>query len=165
MGNAPEHPDLVAEAFAPHPMVVVAAPTHPLERTRAVPLAAIAREPLIVRETGSATRLAMDETFRKHRLRPNVAMEITSNETIKQAVRAGFGIGFVSAHAIGLEIATRALAIVDVAGFPVAREWYVVHRRKKALPPVAEAFKAFLANEGAREIRLTLPCALRPLWR
>src|SRR5262245_8789678 len=165
MGQPPEHVHFVAEAFAPHPMVIVAAPAHSLARKRGVPLAAAAREPLIVREPGSATRVAMDETFRKHRIRPNIAMEVATNETIKQAVRAGFGIGFLSAHAIGLEIAARALAIVDVAGFPVQRQWYAVHRRSKTLPPVAEAFKAFLLKEGAPEIRRTVPRELRALWR
>jgi LysR family transcriptional regulator, low CO2-responsive transcriptional regulator len=165
MGQPPEPRHLAADAFAPHPMVIVGAPTHPLVRKRAVPLAMAAREPLIVREPGSATRVAMDETFRKQRIRPNIAMEIATNETIKQAVRAQFGIGFLSAHAIGFEITARALAIIDIASFPVQRQWYAVHRSGKTLPPVAAAFKAFLLDEGAAEIRRTVPRALRALWR
>lgn len=145
-------------------MVIVAAPTHPLAQKRALPLAAAAREPLIAREAGSATRAVMDETFRKHRIRPNIAMEVASNETIKQAVRAGFGLGFLSAHAIGLEFSARALALVDIAGFPVLRQWFIVHRRGKTLPPVAAACAAFLAQEGAEQIRCTVPKELRSMW-
>jgi hypothetical protein len=36
-----------------------------------------------------------------------------------------------------------------VADLQEMRNWYVVHRRDKRLPPVAEAFKAFLLAEGA----------------
>jgi DNA-binding transcriptional LysR family regulator len=57
----------------------------------------------------------------------------------------------MSAHAIALELAAGHLVVLDVDGFPAMRSWYVVHRRKR-LPPVAVAFKAFLLEEGARLI-------------
>ena len=41
------------------------------------------------------------------------------------------------------------LTVLDVVGFPAHRHWFVVHRRTKRLPPVAEAFKAFLLADGA----------------
>ena len=41
------------------------------------------------------------------------------------------------------------LVVLDVEGFPVMLNWYVVHRRNKRLPPVAHAFKDFLLAEGA----------------
>ena len=51
-------------------------------------------------------------------------IEAASNETLKQAVSAGFGIAFMSAHAIGLEVEARRLAVLDVADFPVRRRWF-----------------------------------------
>ena len=41
------------------------------------------------------------------------------------------------------------LGDLDVRGFPRMQSWYVVHRRHKRLPPVAQAFKEFLRDEGA----------------
>jgi DNA-binding transcriptional LysR family regulator len=79
-------------------------------------------------------------------------MEIRSTETIKQAVIAGMGIAFLSAHTISLELQVGNLAVLDVAGFPVMLDWYVVHRKSKRLPPVAAAFKDFLISEGAARI-------------
>jgi DNA-binding transcriptional LysR family regulator len=79
-------------------------------------------------------------------------MEIGSNETIKQAVIAGMGLGFLSSHAIALELAAGSLVVLDVEGFPAMRHWYVVHRRHKRLPPVAVAFVDFLREDGARLI-------------
>ena len=81
-------------------------------------------------------------------------MEIASNETIKQAVIAGLGLSFLSAHAIALEHEIGRLAVLDVEGFPATGSWYVVHRRTKRLPPVAAAFRTFLLEEGAALIAL-----------
>jgi len=153
----PEAADAVAEPFAPQPQVIVAAPDHPLAAARRIPLKALAREKFIVRERGSDTRISMDEAFAERRFRARIAMEITSFETIKQAVMAHMGISFLSTHTIGLEVRTGALAVLDVDGFPVVRHWHVVHRRAKRLPPVALAFKEFLRSEGAALIERLLP--------
>jgi DNA-binding transcriptional LysR family regulator len=83
---------------------------------------------------------------------PRVEMEITSNETIKQAVAAGLGIGFLSAHAVRNEVEQGTLVIVDVQGFPVMRLWYVVRRSERQLPRIAQAFEGFLVLRGARLI-------------
>lgn len=164
MSEPPEGPDFKAAAFAAHPIVVIAAPEHRLARARRVPLSAVAREPLIAREPGSLTREVMDETLRRGRHKSAIAIEAASNETIKQAVAAGFGIAFMSAHAIALEVELKRLAVLDVVDFPVRRRWYTVHRRGKHLPPVAQAFAAFLGAEGEVAIRRLVPAKLRALW-
>jgi DNA-binding transcriptional LysR family regulator len=152
----PEGEDVVAEPFAPQPQVIVAAPRHPLAGRRRIPLRLLAREDFIAREPGSDTRISMDAAFAERGFRPRIAMEIRSFETIKQAVMAGMGVSFLSAHTIGLEVRAGLLAVLDIAGFPVVRSWHVVHHRNKRLPPVASAFKQFLMEEGANRIaRLT----------
>jgi len=153
MSHPPTQPDFDAHAFAPHPHVIVAAPGHPLGARRSVALEAVAREPLITREPGSATRLAMDQAFAESGIVPRIDMEIASNETIKQAVAAGFGLGFLSEHAVHAELALGTLALVPVRGFPVMRQWYVVTVRDRRLPAISEAFRAFVLKEGARLIR------------
>ena len=153
MSHAPTQPAYNAEAFAPHPHVIVGPPSHPLAKRRGVAIEAIAREPLITREPGSATRLAMEQAFAEARVAPRIEMEIASNETIKQAVAAGFGLGFLSAHAVQQELALRRLAVIPVKGFPVMRQWYVVTVRERRLPRITEAFQRFVVKEGARLIR------------
>jgi DNA-binding transcriptional LysR family regulator len=76
-------------------------------------------------------------------------MEIPSAETIKQPVIAGMGISLLSAHTIGMELELGRLSVLDVEGFPIMREWHIVHHKDKRLPPVAVAFKEFLLQEGA----------------
>ena len=145
----PENPDMIAEAFAPQPHVIVAAPEHGLVGKRHISLQALAREAFIVREQGSDTRLAMEELLAEFRVKFNVTMEIKSTETIKQAVIAGMGISFLSAHTIGQELELGRLSVLDVEGFPVMRKWHIVHHKNKRLPLVAVAFKEFLLREGA----------------
>ncbi len=145
----PENPDMIAEAFAPQPHVIIAAPEHRLARKRHIPLQALTHEAFIVRERGSDTRIAMEELLAEFRVKFNVTMEIKSTETIKQAVIAGMGISFLSAHTIGTELELGRLSVLDVEGFPVMREWHIVHHKNKRLPPVAVAFKEFLLQEGA----------------
>src|SRR5690349_21361700 len=92
MGTAPRQLDTVAAPFARHPLVVIAHPGHPLAHRKRIPLSALERETFIVREPGSGTRSAMEHFFSERRIRVRVGMEISSNETIKQAVMAGMGV-------------------------------------------------------------------------
>src|SRR5450830_604127 len=106
------------------------------------------REQFVAREKGSDTWNSMEDGFGKHLGDLNIAMEIKSTETIKQAVIAGMGVGFLSAHTISLELQAGSLVVLDVEDFPVMLNWYVVHRKHKRLPPVALAFKNFLLSDG-----------------
>ncbi|MGT2510774.1 LysR substrate-binding domain-containing protein [Cupriavidus basilensis] len=153
MVRPPEGMDTISESFAPHPYVIVAAPNHRLVGERNIPLAALADEAFVAREKGSDTWNSMQEGFAGRLSNLRIAMEIKSTETIKQAVIANMGIAFLSAHTVGLELQTGNLAVLDIEGFPVMLNWYVVHRKNKRLPPVALAFKHFLMEEGASLIQ------------
>ena len=156
MVRPPLDMDTVNEAFAPHPYVIVAASDHPLASRQRIPVARLAREPFIVREKGSDTWHSMQEGFGAHLAGLNIAMEIKSTETIKQAVMAGMGVSFLSAHTIGRELQAGSLAVLSVQGFPLMLNWYVVHRRSKRLAPVAQAFRNFLLTDGAALIEQTI---------
>ena len=149
MVRPPRELDTVNEAFAPHPYVIVARPDHPLAHRKRVPVSALLHEPWLTRERGSDTWNSMEDGFGAQLTQLNFTMEIRSTETIKQAVIAGMGISFLSAHTIGRELAMQQLVVLDVVGFPLQLQWYVVHLRQKVLAPVAMAFKAFLLERGA----------------
>lgn len=149
MVRPPEDADTVAEPFAPHPYVIVAAPTHPLAKTPRIPMSRIVREPFVVREKGSDTWNSMMDGFGTQLPNVNITMEIRSTETIKQAVMAGMGVSFLSAHTVSRELQAGSLVVLDVQGLPLMLNWFVVHRRAKRLPPVAQAFKNFLMQDGA----------------
>jgi DNA-binding transcriptional LysR family regulator len=149
MGRPPRGLETEAAPFARHPIAIIAAPDHPLVGRKRLPLKRLAGETFIIRERGSGTRAAMEHVFAERGFRARDAMEMSSNETIKQAVMAGMGIAFLSMHTIGLELRAGRLALLTVSGLPVMREWYVIHRRGKRLTPAAQAFKSFLLENGA----------------
>jgi DNA-binding transcriptional LysR family regulator len=148
MGRPPREVATRAEPFAVHPHVIVTAPGHPLTQVEQAPAAALADYEFIIREPGSGTRAAMEKFFTDHRLTPRVAMEMTSNETIKQAVMAGMGISFLSLHTIGLELKAGLIAAPEVEGLPLLKRWYVVNTLAKTLSPSAEAFRYFILEQA-----------------
>ncbi len=144
MGRPPADLDAIAIAFAPHPLVIVAGREHPLVGAPGLAVEDLADETLIVREAGSGTRSAMEEFFHEHAIRPRIGMEMASNEAIKQAVVAGLGISFISAHTLGLELAAGRLHVLDVEGTPVMRRWHIVRHKSKHLTPALGAFWEFV---------------------
>ncbi len=152
MGHPPERLELESEAFMENPLVVIAPPGHPLDGVPGVPLSRLQDETFVMRESGSGTRLAMERFFKEHGLELKRGMQMTRNEAIKQAVRAGMGLGVASEHTIELEVETGRLVILDVEQFPIRRKWYMVHRKGKRLSPAAVAFRDFVLAE-AKNIR------------
>jgi LysR family transcriptional regulator, low CO2-responsive transcriptional regulator len=148
MGRPPKEIATRAEVFAAHPMVFVCPPGHPLLALGHPPVAALAPYPFIVREQGSGTRSAMQQFFAEHRFEPQITMEMSSNETIKQAVMADMGVSFLSLHTIGLELRSGLLQLLEVEGTPVMRSWNLVHLQSKVLSPAAEAFRYFVIERG-----------------
>jgi DNA-binding transcriptional LysR family regulator len=148
MGRPPKEIATRAEVFAAHPMVFVCPPGHPLLALGHPPVAALAPYPFIVREQGSGTRSAMQQFFAEHRFEPQITMEMSSNETIKQAVMADMGVSFLSLHTIGLELRSGLLKLLEVEGTPVMRTWNLVHLQSKVLSPAAEAFRYFVIERG-----------------
>ncbi len=153
MGSPPREFDTVAETFADHPLVFIAAPDHPLTKKKRLLPEFLAGESLLIRESGSGTRAALERYLEEHRIAPRETLEMTSNETLKQAVMAGLGIAFISEHTIGLELSVKRLAVLKVSDTPVMRQWHLVHRSEKRLLPAADAFRDFMRTEGARLLK------------
>jgi DNA-binding transcriptional LysR family regulator len=152
MGQPPDGLDISAESFLDNPLVVIAAPNHPLAKLKRVKFTRLAEETFLSREQGSGTRSAMERVFAQHRIQPHISMEMETNEAIKQAVQAGMGLGILSLHSIELELETKRLAMLNVEHFPLLRHWFVVHRSNKRLSSAALAFKEFLLNEAKKII-------------
>ncbi|MDV3238419.1 MAG: LysR substrate-binding domain-containing protein [Gammaproteobacteria bacterium] len=147
MGLPPEGLDLVAESFMPNPLVVIAPPSHPLAAAKQVPLQRLQGETFLVREQGSGTRSLMERVFAEKGLAPATPIEMSSTEAIKQGVEAGLGLALLSLHTLEMELALKRLVVLHVEGFPVLREWYIVHRSGKRLSAVAQAFRDFILTE------------------
>lgn len=151
MGRPPSGLDVEQAVFGDHPYVITAPPNHPMVG-RKVTFEEVAHETFLVREPTSGTRGHLDALFANAELNPNIGMEITSNETIKQAVIAGLGIALLSAHTICAEVDDGRLAVLDVEGLPVNRHWLVVRMARRAVTPAAQALWDFIITEGAARL-------------
>jgi DNA-binding transcriptional LysR family regulator len=149
MGEPPADLGCRYDPLAPQPFGIVAAPEHPLAREARIPGSALAGLVFLVRETGSGTRAAMDLFFRDAQILPARVMELTSNETIKQAVIANMGLAFLSFHTAAVELSSRQLAALDVVGLPVMRRWHVVSLDADPLSDAAESLRRFIVELGA----------------
>lgn len=148
MGQVPDGLGLEATRFMDNPLVVIAAPDHPLARKKRISVRELASESFLVREAGSGTRGAMERFFAARGLEIQSSMEMSSNEAIKQAVQAGLGLGILSLQTLEMELALKRLAVLKVEDFPIMRHWYIVHRADKRLSPVAQAFKDFVLGSA-----------------
>ncbi len=160
MGRPPRDFAIEAETFGSHPLVLIAAPDHPLAGRRNLSRADLAEQAFLVREEGSGTRAVFEEFMSGIMIkRARLAIDAGSNETLKQAVMANLGIALLSGHSIAAELKGGRLVLLDAEGLPVKRDWYAVRRADKVLGPAAEAFWIYLAREGHRFLPVLEPAA------
>ena len=151
MGQAPSD-ELGVEAFpfAANPLLVMAPRNHPLVGQKNIPLSRIAEEPLILREPGSGIRDATLRKLAEAGLQPKIRMVLGSNEAIKHAVVGGLGLSVLSLHTLTLEGRDGPVAVLDVEGFPIQRQWYLVYPKGKELSLVARSFLEYAIASGPR---------------
>ncbi len=157
MGRPPADAEMHTEDFGPHPYVIVAAPDHRLVLRQQqagcqLAFAEVADEPMLAREHGSGTRLHLDALFQSIGREPNIGMELSSNETIKQAAMAGMGPALISAHTIAREVADGRLAVLDVAGLPINRNWLVVRMSRRVRSPAVDALWDLFVREAGSQL-------------
>lgn len=148
MSTPPAHVGLEATAFMPNPLVVIACTKHALVKRRQLSLQDLANQPLILREKGSGTRMSVDKHFRKHRFKPEIRMELGTNEAIRGVVAGGLGLSVLSRHALRGSAEETGVVELKVTGFPVQSQWYVVHARGRRLSPVATVFREHLLAQS-----------------
>ena len=148
IGQPPEDLEINLRHFLDNPLVVIAPRNHPLAQEKLISLERLIEEPLIMRESGSGTRMAVESFFAENRLKMRVEMEIGSNEAIKQAIVGGLGLSILSRHSLTLEGPQGPLVVLDVEGFPIQKHWYVIYPRSKQLSIVAQTFLDYLLTEG-----------------
>ena len=153
VGRVPDDIPVVIEPFAPNELVLVASPYHRLAGRANVPLSELAKEHFLMREVGSGTRAALELILQEAEVPLHVSMHMGNNSAIKQGVAAGLGIALISRVALDMELETNRLVILDVEGFPIMRQWRIVHLKDKHLSATALAFKSFLLEHADYRLR------------
>ncbi|MFD2586501.1 LysR family transcriptional regulator [Croceitalea marina] len=105
------------------------------------------KAPLIFRENGSATRMAMENFLKKRQIEVSKKIELTSNEAVKQAVLAGLGYSIMPLIGIKNVIKTGDLQVHPMKGLPIKTNWNLTWMASKRFSPVAQAFSEYIIAE------------------
>lgn len=163
IGQPPEDIAVEHRPFLANPLVVIAPHDHALVSQDRIPLTRLVAEPFVMREPGSGTRMALERLLQQHGLSIKVRMELGSNEAIKHAVASGLGVSVLSRYTLAADPAANDLAVLNVEGFPIQRQWYVVYPAGKQLSVVAQAFLTHLQeSQPALEAILRGPGKPKP---
>jgi DNA-binding transcriptional LysR family regulator len=146
--NPPADQEVVCQPILNNPLVVFARADHPLAGQRGLPIESLIDEPFLMREVGSGTRMVAWEVFDRAGFEPNVRMELSTNEAVRQAILAGLGISILSRYTLGLDTENPHLAVLDIRGFPIERPWQFVYPVGKQLSPSARAFMDMVRTEA-----------------
>jgi DNA-binding transcriptional LysR family regulator len=145
VGSEPKSRNIAREPFGHDELVVIFPPGHRFGKKPAWPVAAILAEPFIMREEGSATRQLLENALAAAGVDAsalNVIGEFGSTEAVKEAVKSGLGISFVSSRAIRTELGCGALGSCRATGLHCRRTFYLIHHTRHSLSPAAKAFLA-----------------------
>ena len=141
MGEPPKNIPLISSAFMKNPLIAIVHPDNELLTKKNISIKDLNKEILLTREIGSGTRITVE---RFTGLDFNSDIQINSNEAIVEAVQAGLGIGFVSKHSVNLQLKNNIIKQLNVAPFPIIRQWHIVHHAEAELSPIARRFKQFV---------------------
>jgi len=135
-----EHPGLHFFPFSREEMVVIVSNDHHLRRKKAITFKDLAPEPFIMKEKGSGTRKLVDELFEAEQCTPEILMETSNTEFIKQLVQRGEGVSFVVREAVAAELKEKKLAAVPLKGPRVYLDVNIAYVKDQVLSPPARAF-------------------------
>ncbi len=125
-------------------LVLICHPQHPLARRKSVKVSALNGQKFIHFDQSLPTRKAVDNIFKRLRVRVNQVTTLDNIETLKRAVEIDSGIAIVPEETVAQEVADQTLAAVRLEGADFSRPLAVVHKRDKSLSPAVNAFIALL---------------------
>lgn len=107
----------------------------------------VSNTPLLYREVGSATRLAMEGYILKKKIHSKTTIQLTSNEAVKQSVLAGLGVSIMPIIGLKNELDSGSIKILEVEDLPIVTNWRLIWLKGKKLSPVAIAFLNYIRLE------------------
>lgn len=138
-----DHPSLRFIPFSHEELVLVVPPNHRLASYDGISLVSLADEPIIMKERGSGTRKLVDHLFEHAGVAPNILMETSNTEFIKELVQRGDGVSFVIREAVAAEIQEKKLTTVPIEGERFFLDVSIAYLKNQ---PLSRPAQAFLAN-------------------
>ena len=140
IAKAIDHAGVNFFPFSREEMALIAAPDYPLAGKKEVSFKELAKEPFIMKEIGSGTRKLVEELFARAKYKPNILMETSNTEFIKQLVNRGEGVSFLVKEAVAAELKNKDLIEVPLTGHKILLEVNIAYLKGQVLSPPARAF-------------------------
>jgi DNA-binding transcriptional LysR family regulator len=163
LGRIPEDMDIKVIPFVENPLVLIASPDHPLANEKAIAFERIMKEPFLLREPGSTTLKEIEIFCRDAKIEINQKMILGGNEAIKQGVMGGLGISILSQFTVVLEQRLGLIAVLDVEGFPLQRQWYIGYPSGKQSSLASQVFLDFVRDQGRDIAKSCLSPVMSPI--
>lgn len=131
-------------------LILITSPEHPWAKLPSISLNDMASQPVILRQKGSGTRAVTLRILAEKGLdvsRLKVAAEMGDAEAVKQGIKSGIGVSFMSVHAVSYELLTGSLASTSIQGVRFIRPLYTVTRKNRQICPICQSFCNFLSSE------------------
>jgi DNA-binding transcriptional LysR family regulator len=151
VGANPDDRRILLEEIFSDELVLTVYPEHPLAQMEAVEISGIAKEPFILRETGSGTRTVMSQVLEAHGLpvsQLQVVSEMGGTDAVRQAIKAKIGISILSRRAIAEDVERGSLSVVQLKGIRFLRPIYLAHRKNRQMSPPCIAFVSHLRSNA-----------------
>ena len=147
VGSKREKSQLIYKEIFDDEIVLIAPPQGKYKKIKSLAPASLYDYRMILREEGSGTRKTMEEQLKNNELDPaklNVVAYMENTETIKEVVKKGMGMSFVSKRAVLDELNSGELIEIQVDGMHMERSFYFVFHKKMMLSPLSDKFKDFV---------------------
>jgi DNA-binding transcriptional LysR family regulator len=149
VGRKTDNSHLEFRYLASDRIVLVVPPGHPLSKRKKVSVKQLAGHALVLREPGSGLRHCFEKSLeRAGRSLADfrVALELGSNEAIKEAVLRGVGVAVLSVYAVQKELKANQLHALEVSDLHCDRDMFIVQDKRRVLPLPARLFLIFLES-------------------
>jgi DNA-binding transcriptional LysR family regulator len=146
-----DNPDICFIPFSQEEVVLILAPEHPLARKRSITPAELAEGPIITKERGSGTRNLVNTLFEDNGISPEILMETSNAEFIKQLVQRGDGVSFVVKETAAAELQEKKLVTVPIKGQRIFLDVSIAYLKDQNLSPSAQAFLDILLKIAPKE--------------
>ena len=151
IAKAEENPQVSFIPFSHEELVLITAHNHPWASRRSISIKELGNKSIIMKEWGSGTRKLVNELLAKHGLRPDILMETSNTEFIKQLVQRGDGVSFVVREAVVTEMQEGKLAVVPIKGQKIFLDVSIAYLKDQHLSPPAQAFLKMLVKIAEEE--------------
>ena len=150
VGAGRRHRGVEFEPFLHDEVILACPPGHPFAG-RTVTVDDLRGETLIVMQEGAGVRQMIEDELRRvgTRLRDlDVRLELGLQESVTTAVKAGYGVTFISSTSVESDLGAGTLAAARVEGLELGRDIFLVRATGRAESRAAHAFVQFARERG-----------------